>query len=159
MQWQPDDNAGFSAPGKRSLVRPLTEGAFGPEQVNAGAQRGDPDSLWSFMQRLISRYRQSPEIGWSVVEVLDQPDHRVIAHVCRKDEWSLVALHNFADEPVEVTVEVPGLSRGTGLVDLLTPGPSQRRETGPRGRLTFTMPPYGYCWWRVVLDDDRRIDH
>jgi len=159
MQWQPKDHAGFSTSGKRSLVRPVTQGAYGPEQVNVGEQRGDPDSLWSFVQRLISRYRQSPEIGWSEVEVLDHADDRVLAHVCRKDEWSLVALHNFAAEPVELTVEVPGLTRGTNLVDLLTPGAPQRMVTGPRGRITLTMPAYGYTWWRVVAEGDRRIDH
>lgn len=159
MQWQQDENAGFSTSGRRSLVRPVTEGAYGPDQVNVARQRSDPDSLWSFVQRLISRYRQSPEIGWSSVEVLDPGDHRVLAHLCRKDEWSLVALHNFAGEPVEVTVEVPGLKRGTTLVDLLTPGTPPRLQTGPRGRITQTLPAYGHAWWRVVTDDDRRIDH
>jgi trehalose synthase len=159
MQWQSGDNAGFSTSGKRSLVRPVTEGSYGPDQVNVARQRSDPDSLWSFVQRLISRYRQSPEIGWSSVEVLDPSDHRVLAHVCRKDEWSLVALHNFAGEPVEVTVEVPGLKRGSALVDLLTPGPPARMETGARGRITMRMPAYGHAWWRVVVEGDRRIDH
>lgn len=159
MQWQQDDNAGFSTSGRRSLVRPVTGGAYGPDEVNVARQRSDPDSLWSFVQRLISRYRQSPEIGWSSVEVLDHGEHRVLAHVCRTDEWSLVALHNFAGEPVEVTVEVPGLKRGTTLVDLLTPGTPPRLETGPRGRITQTMPAYGHAWWRVVVDGDRRIDH
>lgn len=159
MQWQASDGGGFSTAGGRSVVRPVTEGPYGPEQVNVAQQRNDPDSLWSFIQRLISRYRQSPEIGWSDVEVLEQPDHRVLAHVCRKDEWSLVALHNFAAEPVEVTVEVPGLTRGTDLVDLLTTGPAQRTQTEPGGRVTLTLPAYGFVWWRVVLDGDRRIDH
>jgi trehalose synthase len=159
MQWQTDDNAGFSTSGRRSLVRPVTEGAYGPDRVNVAQQRSDPDSLWSFVQRLISRYRQSPEIGWSSVEVLDPGDQRVLAHVCRKDEWSLVALHNFAAEPVEVTVEVPGLKRGTALVDLLTPGTPPRMETGARGRMTLLLPAHGYAWWRVVAEGDRRIDH
>ncbi len=112
------------------------------------------------MQRLISRYRQSPEIGWSAVEVLDARDHRVLAHVCRKDEWSLVALHNFAAEPVEVTVEVPGLTRGTGLVDLLTPGRPQRIEAGPRGRITADAPGVRpSSGGASSLEGDRRIDH
>ena len=159
MQWQPGDNAGFSTATARSLVRPVTTGAYGAEQVNVATQRSDPDSLWSFVRRLISRYRQSPEIGWSTVEVLDHGDDRVLAHLCRTDEWSLLALHNFAAEPVEVTLEVPDVPRGTDLVDLLTPGPPQRIEAGPRGRITLTLPPYGYHWWRVVPDGDRRIDH
>ena len=140
-------------------MRPVTTGAFGPQEVNVAQQRSHPDSLWSFLRRLVSRYRQSPEIGWSGVEVLDHPDHRVLAHVCRKDEWALVALHNFAAEPAEVTIEVPGLARGTGLVDLLTPGSPQRLEAGPEGRITLTLPAYGYSWWRVVPEGDRRIDH
>jgi trehalose synthase len=159
MQWDRTDNGGFSASGKRALVRPVTTGAYGPAEVNVAQQRSHPDSLWSFLRRLVSRYRQSPEIGWSLVEVLEQPDHRVLAHACRKDEWAMVALHNFAAEPVEVTVEVPGLARGTALVDLLTPGTPQRLETGPRGRVTLTLPAYGYAWWRVVPEGDRRIDH
>jgi len=159
MQWQSGDNAGFSTSGRRSLVRPVTTGTYGPDQVNVAQQRGDPDSLWSFVQHLISRYRQSPEIGWSQVEVLEHGDHRVLAHVCRKDEWSLVALHNFASEPVEVTVKVPGLPRGTALVDLLTRGPAEAIEAGPSGRIRLTMPAYGHCWLRVVPDGDRRIDH
>lgn len=159
MQWQSHDNAGFSTADKRRLARPVTEGVFGPDQVSVSQQRTDPDSLWSFVQRLISRYRQSPEIGWSDVEVIDHGDHRVLAHVCRRDAWALLALHNFADEPVEVCVEVPGVTRGTALVDLLTPGPPERLVAGPRGRLQLTLPAYGHRWLRVVLDGDRRIDH
>jgi trehalose synthase len=159
MQWQPGDHGGFSTGSRRALVRPLTEGPYGPEHVNVGHQRSDPESLWSYVRRLISRYRQSPEIGWSQVEVVDHPDHRVLVHVCRKDEWSLLAFHNFAGEPVEVSVPVPGLARGTVLVDLLATGPAPRMEAGPRGRVSLTLPAYGCSWWRVVLDEDRRIDH
>ena len=68
---------------KRRLTRPQPSGLFGPEHVNAAAQRQDPDSLWSFMRQLIRRYRQMPQIGWSDVEVLDHDVPAVLAHVCR----------------------------------------------------------------------------
>ena len=161
MQWQPGDNAGFSTSGKEVARASRDRGApTVPTRSTWAQQRSDPDSLLVVRAALlISRYRQSPEIGWSTVEVLDPGDQRVLAHVCRKDEWSLVALHNFAAEPVEVTVEVPGLKRGTALVDLLTPGTPPRMETGPRGRITLMLPAHGYAWWRVVAEGDRRIDH
>ena len=92
---------------------------WGPENVNVADQRSDPDSLWSFIQRLVSRYRQSPEIGWSDVEILKQPQRSVLAHVCRYGEWAMLAVHNFGDQPVEVELEVPGLPPGSVLVDLL----------------------------------------
>lgn len=157
MQWTPGPNAGFAPTGKRALVRPVPTGLYGPDQINVADQRTDPDSLWSFIRRLISLYRQSPEIGWSGVEVIDQADQRVLVHVCRKDDWSLVAMHNLAAEPVEIDVKVPGIARGTTLVDLLSSPDSGQLTAGPAGRLRMTMAPYGYAWWRVVLEDDRRI--
>ena len=60
MQWTSGRNAGFSTARPSRLVAPLVDGAFGPEFVNVGDQRRDPDSLLNFMTLLIRRYRQSP---------------------------------------------------------------------------------------------------
>ena len=35
-----------------------------------------------------------PQIGWSDVEVLDHDVPAVLAHVCRCDDWRLLAVHN-----------------------------------------------------------------
>ena len=156
MQWTADDNGGFSAAAPRRLARPVPTGVWAPEHVNVADQRGDPDSLWVFMQRLIARYRQSPEIGWSGVEILQHPHHQVLAHVCRYGEWAMVAVHNLDDEPAEVTLEVPDLPDGSVLVDQLEPA-TERIAPGPRGRIELTLPGYGYRWLRVAIPGDQRI--
>ncbi len=155
MQWDP--SGGFSQAPERQQVRPMTSGPWGPERINVADQRGDVDSLWRFVSRLIQRYRQSPEIGWSQVEVLRGTPHSVLAHVCRKDEWRMVALHNFSGEPVEISVTVPDLPDECSFVDLLTPGAPRRIEPGPKGVLETTIDGYGFLWLRVCSAQDTRV--
>ena len=69
MQWTAGDNGGFSKAQKRRLTRPLPDGLYGPERVNAADQRHDHQSFWWFMRNLIYTYRQQPEIGWSTAEL------------------------------------------------------------------------------------------
>jgi len=156
MQWSADENGGFSAAAARQLARPVPTGVWGPQQVNVAAQRSDPDSLWTFVQRLISRYRQSPEIGWSGVEILKQPQRAVLAHLCRYDAWAMLALHNFADHPVELELDMPDLAPGSHLVDLLD-SRADRLEPDGRGKLALTLPAYDHRWLRVASLGDGRI--
>jgi glycosidase len=156
MQWSADENGGFSSASPRRLPRPVTTGVWGPANVNVAAQRSDPDSLWSFIQRLVSRYRQSPEIGWSDVEILAHPHRSVLAHVCRYGEWAMLAVHNLGDQPVEVELEVPALEPGSVMVDLLVPR-ADPLEPDDRGRFPLTLAAYDHRWLRVASPGDRRI--
>ena len=76
MQWTTATNGGFSTASKRRLCRPLPDGLYGPDRVNAAGQRRDHQSFWWFMRNLIYTYRSQPEIGWSTVEVLKQANSR-----------------------------------------------------------------------------------
>ena len=156
MQWSAELHGGFSSAAARRLPRPVPTGVWGPGHVNVAAQRSDPDSLWTFIQRLVSRYRQSPEIGWSDVEILTTTHRSVLAHVCRHGDWAMLAVHNLGDQPVEVELEVPDLQPGSALVDLLGPG-SDRLEPASRGRVTLTLEAYDHRWLRVASPGDRRI--
>ena len=133
MQWDDGPNGGFSTAPKRRLTRPQPTGLFGPDQVNAAAQRQDPDSLWSFVRLLIRRYRQMPQIGWSDLEVLDHDVPAVLAHVCRCDEWSLLAVHNLGADDAIVALDLGPVPEGSVLRDVLgsSPGPAGR---GTRAR-------------------------
>ena len=77
----------------------MTEGRFGPEQVNVRDQPRDPDSLLNWFRRLVDGYRECPELAWGAYTVLDPgPEARpVLAHRCDADGGPSLALHNFAD--------------------------------------------------------------
>ena len=155
MQWSNARNGGFSDAAPSRLRRPLTEGGYGPAYVNAADQRTDPDSLLSFMRLLIRRYRESPELGWSTFQPLDQPHRDVLVHLCEVDERRLVAVHNLANEGRTVPFTVEGCAEGTVLADLLEDGWST--QAGHGGRVELSLEPYGSRWLRPLVEGDRRI--
>src|SRR4029078_13284973 len=65
MQWSADRHGGFStAEDADALCRPVVAAeGWGPDRVNVAAQRRDPGSLLNWMERLVRRRRECPELG------------------------------------------------------------------------------------------------
>ena len=107
MQWSAERNGGFSmAEDPSALMRPVTEGAFGPQHVNVAAQRRDDGSLLNWFERLIRRRRETPEIGFGTLTLLDVDAPSVLAHRCDWEGSTIVAVHELAGEAVEVQIAV-----------------------------------------------------
>ena len=157
MQWTGDTNGGFSKAPKRRLCRPLPDGLYGPDRVNAADQRHDHQSFWWFMRNLIYTYRSQPEIGWSTVEVLKQPNSAVLAHVCREESgWAMVARAQLRLGQRRGADRTRRTRRpGSKLVDLLD-GLSEHELDG-KGRTEVTLEPYGYRWLRLLRPQDDPI--
>jgi trehalose synthase len=154
MQWSDGRNGGFSDAAPSRLPTPVVQGGFGPAHVNVMQQRRDPDSLLKFVTLLIQRYRETPELGWGDLEVLEQPHRAVLAHRLTKDDASTVALHNLAAEPCAVPIRLPDVDAGTKLVDQLCDGITELDE---KGRAEVQLEGYGYRWLRVSAPEDRRL--
>lgn len=155
MQWTSSANGGFSPAAKRKLPRPLPDGMYGPDRVNAADQRHDHQSFWWFMRNLIYTYRSQPEIGWSTPEILKQPISGVLAHVCReKSGWAMVALHNFGAESCIAPIRLDD-APGRRLVDLLD-GLAEH-ELDDKGGVEIGLEPYGYKWLRLLRPGDQPI--
>ena len=105
------------------------------------AQRRDPGSLLNWMERLIRRRRECPELGWGDWALLAQDDHAVFAHRADWEGSTIVALHNLAGRATEAVVELDG--EGV-LVDLFD---ADERPLEPGLRLA--LEPYGHRWFRV----------
>ena len=155
MQWTSGANGGFSRAAARRLPGPVTEGGFAPAHVNVADQRRDPDSLLNFVQLLIRRYRESPELGWAATpDVLDQPHAAVLAHRSTWGDGSTITLHNLGAEPVVVPLRFDDCDDTVRLVDLLRDGTATITADG---RTEVALEGYGYRWLRVVRPDDRRL--
>lgn len=154
MQWSDQRNGGFSTADPDELQRPVTPGAYGPENVNVFAQRGDADSLLNFISLLIRRYRQSPELGWADLSILDQPHRSVLAHECRWDDRRMIALHNLSPEGRTVPLRLPDCDESYRLEDLLTTG---HTSVGQSGAVELELEGYGYRWLRLMSEDSHRL--
>jgi trehalose synthase len=151
MQWTNDEGtAGFTSVPSSRLRRPLPGGRFGPLAVNVADQERDPDSLLNWMQRVIRRRRETPEIGWGEWTVLDAGDDAVLAHRCDWAGRCFLAVHNLSEEPrqFELRLEDEG---ELAVIDLLdTDGTPTTLE---EGRLAVTLEGYGYRWMSLRPED------
>jgi maltose alpha-D-glucosyltransferase/alpha-amylase len=150
MQWSAEPHGGFTTADEP--VRPLPEGAFGPEQVNVYDQRRDPDSLLSFMQRLILARRARPEFGWGSVTLIESEAPSLLCHRCDWQGSTVIAVHNLAGEPASTVIE---LGEDAVAADDVLDG--SRPEVGPRGRLTVDLGAYECRWLLVRRDGERRL--
>jgi len=144
MQWDSTDNGGFSACSPRKLLRPLPTGRWGPLGVNVADQRRDDKSLLRWMQHMITRRRELPELSLGRAEVLRGTPPAVLAHRVRGPSRSFVAVHNFGEEPVSVRLE---LAKGTSLAELSEDDVVDEVVTGDDGTFEIVVGPFGHHWY------------
>jgi trehalose synthase len=146
MQWDDGANGGFSTADPRRLRRRPPTGRFGPATVNVAAQRSDPGSQLTWFETMIRRRRELPELGWGRLALLDAGDHRVLAHRCDWEGRSVVAVHNFSDEPVTVQVRDVARDGPAGpVVDALEDAGTEHSLQD--GALELRLDGYGHRWF------------
>ena len=141
MQWSTEPHGGFSKAAK-TILPVIDKGPWSYLRINAAAQRRDPESLLNWTERIIRMRKECPEIGWGDFRVLPTGRKSVLAV---RYEWrnnAFVALHNLADEPVEITVRV----EEDRLVNLFSEAHSERKGGGAH---RIALEPYGYRWYRA----------
>ncbi|HET9872671.1 MAG TPA: alpha-amylase family protein [Propionibacteriaceae bacterium] len=153
MQWTADPSGGFSAAPPDKLIKKLAGDGFGPAEVNVAAQRTDPNSLLSFITRLVHRYRDCPEFGRGEFAVIDQPHRSVLAHSCTWQGRAVLAIHNLGPDTVTVPLTLPD-AVGDILEDLFS---GVDVELDAAGSAKIRLEGYGYRWLRRYRSGERRI--
>lgn len=144
MQWSGERNAGFSTAAR--LPNPIiADGVYGCEQVNVEKQRRDPQSFLNWLVRMIRQRKETPEIGWGACSIL-RTGHKSVLGL--RYDWrgnSVVLLHNFSRQPVEVTLRIKG--EGSDLLtNLLVENESRAQGNGAH---RIAVEEFGYRWYRV----------
>jgi trehalose synthase len=141
MQWSDDPNGGFTTADEP--CRPVVEdGPFGFSEVNVARQRRDPHSLLNWMERLLRRRRECPELGWGRWRLLDPGDPAVFAHAAEWEGSTIVAVHNLAGRAARARL-APG---GEGaIVDLFEDGEHELVD----GAVELDLGPYECRWFRA----------
>jgi maltose alpha-D-glucosyltransferase/alpha-amylase len=144
MQWSSDRNAGFSTADK--LVRPLVErGPYGYEAVNVASQQREPGSLLRWMTRMIQLRIECPQIGWGDCLLVSTRSEHVLALLYRWRGSAVLCVHNFDDQPHDVTVTLPE-QEGERLIDLIDDVDSKPARGGTH---RLSLDAYGYRWYAV----------
>jgi trehalose synthase len=147
MQWSGEPHGGFTT--SDEPCRPLVDGGpFGFPTVNVAQQRRDPDGLLHWMQRLIHRRRECPELGWGEWELLDGGSPAAFALRSDWDGSTIVTVHNLAGRDLQVRLAVGG----EGALDDLF---RAERHALDDGAVELELAPYDARWFRVQRPGER----
>jgi trehalose synthase len=146
MQWSAEPQAGFTT-GETTGRPVLADGPFGYPEVNVAAQRRDAHSLLNWMERLIRRRRECPELGWGQWSLLAQDEPGLFVHRADWEDSTIVAVHNLAARAAEARL---ALDADGVLVDLF-----DEEELALDGERTLAVEPYGHRWFRLRRNGQR----
>ena len=141
MQWTSARNGGFSS--AERVVRPAIDtGPYAYDVVNVEEQSRRPQSLLRWITEMIRVRKECPEIGAGEWRNVSTRDRHVLALVYEERGTAVLCVHNFADEPRDVTLDLGGASYLRSLL-----GREDSRATD--GRHHLLLEPLGYEWYRV----------
>ena len=99
MQWDRSRYAGFSE------AEPWIDTADNYEKINVAEQINDPDSVFSFYQKLIGLRREKEVISRGRIEFLETGTADVFAYKRTYGNTELLALHNLTETEKEIQTE------------------------------------------------------
>lgn len=152
MQWSADRNAGFSRATPQRLYLPvIVESEYHYEAINVEAARGNTNSLWYWMKRLIATRNRFQAFGRGSFEFLHSDNRKVLAFT-----------RTYAGEHILV---VANLSRFVQTVKLdLSPfkdmvpeeifGRSEFPQIG-ESPYFLSLSPYSFYWFALKLHPSR----
>ena len=147
MQWSHERNGGFSTAAPEKLRRPVVKGKrWEPGAINVTDQQRDPGSLLNWMERLIRRRRETPEIAcgsWNLVPV---PEAAIFA---LRYDWgarTVLVIHNLEAKPHRTSFKMQHAADCDGLIDLFGQGDFSLSEDGS---VNIELEGYGCRWLRV----------
>jgi maltose alpha-D-glucosyltransferase/alpha-amylase len=144
MQWSGDHYGGFSA-SEKVVVPIINDEERGYHRVNVAGQRRDPNSLLNWTERRIRARKELPEIGWGECEVLETGARPVLALRYIWRDTAILTLHNFADTPQTVHIDV-GTDDGGVICDYFDDDHSKAADSGKH---EIELEPFMHKWYRV----------
>jgi maltose alpha-D-glucosyltransferase/alpha-amylase len=144
MQWSSGKNGGFSSAEAADLRRPMVDGRkWGPAAINVAAQERDMQSLLKWMERLIRRRRECPEIAFGTLSMLPVTDAAIAGLRYDWGPCSLIALHNLASAPLDIALQLEPLEDGSDVSELFGSGAFKLSKGG---NFSARLERYGWLW-------------
>jgi glycosidase len=152
MQWSRGPGAGFSTADPSRFPAPVAPTSHAGWPVDVASARRDPSSLLNWFERLIRRRRETPELAYGSVRVLDAGVPEVLVHRCDWEGATVVVVHNLSASRCRVRIPLDG----DGDADLVALDPLlDDRAVECCDRLAeLDVGRYGYHWFRA-----RRAGH
>ena len=147
MQWSDGPNGGFSTAPPDKMLRPVVSGSrWGPEAVNVADQERDPDSLLNWLERLIRRRREMPEVAFGEWSFIPFPDAAIFALRYDWGDRTALLLHNLGKRACRSRCRLDG---GKPLGRLTRIQGQGRLDLDADGTASLDLPGHGCLWLRA----------
>ena len=156
MQWTADRNAGFSQANPQQLyLPPIIDYQYHYETVNVETLKAEPNSILSWMRRVIRLRRELRPLAEGALEFLHPDNHKVLAF--------LRVCESTSGMPPETVLVVANLSHSAQFVELDLSAHREKTPVEAFGRIRFprigelpyllTLTPYAFYWFVLEAQD------
>ena len=140
MQWNDEANAGFSKVEK--LYAPVIDTQpFGYRCVNVNRQKGNPQSLLCWTQRLIKTRKEHPALGRGYFAILSTENRKILPFYKAYEDDVVIAVHNLSAEAQRFELDLSSYQH-VPFKDAL----SGQEVAVASDRTRLELPPYGFQW-------------
>lgn len=146
MHWSSDRNAGFSRANPQRLYLPvIIDSEYHYEAVNVEAQRGNPNSLWYSMKRLIATRKRFQAFGRGNFELLHSNNRKVLAFTRIHSGEQILVVANLSRFVQTVELDLSAF-KGIAPVEIFG-----NTEFPPIGEPPYflSLSPYGFYWFTI----------
>lgn len=160
MQWNNNENAGFSEANPHSLYLPvIRDTEYSYRWVNVKRQQQNPNSLLNWMKRLLSKRQTFKVFGRGKIEWLTPANSRILAFIREFEDEAVVVIVNLSRHPQALTLDLTKYENST-VREVF--GRTQFPEVG-RDPYVVTIAAHGYYWLQLerfvsISNDKRRLD-
>ncbi len=146
MQWNMNQNAGFSSANPQRLYLPIiTDPIYRHESVNVATQEENPSSLLWWMKHVLSMRKRLNIFGRGEMKIIESSNSKVLAFVRTHEKQRVIVVANLSQ-----------FSQATALslieykdCDITEVFSQNKFMNVGDGDYAITIGPYGYFWFQV----------
>lgn len=152
MQWNMNQNAGFSNANPQRLYLPIiNDPNFRHESVNVATQEENPSSLLWWMKHVLAMRKRLNIFGRGQMKVIETSNAKVLAFVRSHEKQQLIAVFNLSQFSQAATLDLKDY-KDADITEVFS---QNRFLSVGEGDYNITIGPYGYFWFQVDTADKK----
>jgi maltose alpha-D-glucosyltransferase / alpha-amylase len=153
MQWDDNNNAGFSQAASDDLYSPVIEDPlFDPKTVNVALQKLDPNSLWHTIRRMITVHKENKAFGWGDFSWYEAAPKEIAAYWRNFQQQKLLILNNLSNKAQKFEVRLSKLERTEKIIikDMLSAHVVYVIKADEEDKISVNLNAYQYKWLEIT---------
>ncbi len=146
MQWNTNQNAGFSTANPQRLYLPIiTDPIYRHESVNVATQEENPSSLLWWMKNVMGMRKRLNIFGRGDMKIIDSSNSKVLAFARTYEKQRIIVVANLSQFSQATTLELAAY-KDCDITEVFS---QNKFMNVGEGNYAITIGPYGYFWFQV----------